>query len=65
MMCLSGDVVPLVEIAVMKDYFTKDEKKRMAKSVKKVVMDEIMAMQNEKISTWVFVREIDVMEKSE
>jgi phenylpyruvate tautomerase PptA (4-oxalocrotonate tautomerase family) len=57
--------VPLVEIAVMKDYFTKDEKKRMAKSVKKVVMDEIMAMRNEKISTWVFVREIDVMEKSE
>ena len=49
----------------MKDYFTKDEKKRMAKSMKKVVMDEIMAMRNEKISTWVFVREIDVMEKSE
>lgn len=57
--------MPLVEIAVMKDYFTKDEKKRLAKSVKKVVMDEIMAMRNEKISTWVFVREIDVMEKSE
>jgi hypothetical protein len=57
--------VPLVEIAVMKDYFTKDEKKRMAKSMKKVVMDEIKAMRNEKISTWVFVREIDVMEKSE
>lgn len=57
--------MPLVEIAVMKDYFTKDEKKRLAKSVKKVVMDEIMAMRVEKISTWVFVREIDVMEKSE
>ena len=57
--------MPLVEIAVMKDYFTKEEKKRLAKSVKKVVMDEIMAMRSEKISTWVFVREIDVMEKSE
>ena len=57
--------MPLVEIAVMKDYFTKEEKKRLAKSVKKVVMDKIMAMRSEKISTWVFVREIDVMEKSE
>ncbi|MCX6656561.1 MAG: hypothetical protein NTY03_15785 [Candidatus Bathyarchaeota archaeon] len=57
--------MPLVEIAVMKDYFSKDEKKRLAKVVKDVVMDEIKAMRNQTISTWVFVREIDVMEKSE
>ena len=57
--------MPLVEIAVMKDYFSKEEKKRLANAVKKVVMEEIKAMRNEPISTWVFVREIDVMEKSE
>ena len=57
--------MPLVEIAVMKDYFSKDEKKRLAKVVKDVVMNEIKAMRNQTISTWVFVREIDVMEKSE
>jgi phenylpyruvate tautomerase PptA (4-oxalocrotonate tautomerase family) len=57
--------MPLVEIAVMKDYFSKDEKKQLAKVVKDVVMDEIKAMRNQTISTWVFVREIDVMEKSE
>jgi phenylpyruvate tautomerase PptA (4-oxalocrotonate tautomerase family) len=57
--------VPLVEIAVMKDYFSKEEKKRLANAVKNVVMEEIKAMRNEPISTWVFVREIDVMEKSE
>jgi len=57
--------VPLVEIAVMKDYFSKEEKKRLAKAVKDVVMDEIKAMRNQTISTWVFVREVDVMEKSE
>jgi phenylpyruvate tautomerase PptA (4-oxalocrotonate tautomerase family) len=58
-------VCPLVEIAVMKDYFSKEEKKRLAKAVKDVVMDEIKAMRNQTISTWVFVREVDVMEKSE
>jgi phenylpyruvate tautomerase PptA (4-oxalocrotonate tautomerase family) len=57
--------MPLVEIAVMKDYFSKEEKKRLAKTVKDVVMNEIQAMRNQTISTWVFVREIDVMEKSE
>jgi phenylpyruvate tautomerase PptA (4-oxalocrotonate tautomerase family) len=57
--------MPLVEIAVMKDYFSKEEKKRLANAVKNVVMEEIKAMRNEPISTWVFVREIDVMEKSE
>jgi phenylpyruvate tautomerase PptA (4-oxalocrotonate tautomerase family) len=57
--------MPLVEIAVMKDYFSKEEKKRLAKVVKDVVMGEIKAMRNQTISTWVFVREIDVMEKSE
>jgi phenylpyruvate tautomerase PptA (4-oxalocrotonate tautomerase family) len=57
--------MPLVEIAVMKDYFSKEEKKKLAKVVKDVVMDEIKAMRNQTISTWVFVREIDVMEKSE
>jgi len=57
--------MPLVEIAVMKDYFSKEEKKRLAKAVKDVVMDEIKAMRNQTISTWVFVREVDVMEKSE
>ena len=30
--------MPLVEIAVMKDYFSKEEKKRLAKVVKDVVM---------------------------
>ena len=57
--------MPLVEIAVMKDYFSKEEKKRLAKVVKDVVLNEIKAMRNESISTWVFVREVDVMEKSE
>ncbi len=57
--------MPLVEIAVMKDYFSKEEKKRLAKAVKDVVMDEIKAMRNQTISTWVFVREVDIMEKSE
>ena len=57
--------MPLVEIAVMKDYFSKEEKKRLAKAVKDVVMGEIKAMRNQTISTWVFVREIDVMEKSD
>jgi phenylpyruvate tautomerase PptA (4-oxalocrotonate tautomerase family) len=57
--------MPLVEIAVMKDYFSKEEKKRLAKTVKNLVMDEIKAMRSEPISTWVFVREVDVMEKSE
>jgi phenylpyruvate tautomerase PptA (4-oxalocrotonate tautomerase family) len=57
--------MPLVEIAVMKDYFSKEEKKRLAKVVKDVVMNEIKVMRNQTISTWVFVREIDVMEKSE
>ena len=57
--------MPLVEIAVMKDYFSKEEKKRLAKAVKDVVMDEIKAMRNQTISTWVFVREVGVMEKSE
>jgi len=57
--------MPLVEIAVMKDYFSKEEKKRLAKVVKDVVMGEIKAMRNQTISTWVFVREIDVMEKSD
>ena len=57
--------MPLVEIAVMKEYFSKEEKKRLAKAVKDVVMNEIKAMRNQTISTWVFVREIDVMEKSE
>ena len=57
--------MPLVEIAVMKDYFSKEEKKRLAKAVKNIVMDEIKAMRSEPTSTWVFVREIDVMEKSE
>ena len=56
--------MPLVEIAVMKDYFSKEEKKRLAKVVKDVVIEEIKAMRNQTISTWVFVREIDVMEKS-
>jgi phenylpyruvate tautomerase PptA (4-oxalocrotonate tautomerase family) len=60
-----GGCMPLVEIAVMKDYFSKEEKKRLAKAVKDVVMDEIKAMRNQTISTWVFVREVDVMEKSE
>jgi phenylpyruvate tautomerase PptA (4-oxalocrotonate tautomerase family) len=57
--------MPLVEIAVMKDYFSKEEKKRLAKVVKDVVIGEIKAMRNQTISTWVFVREIDVMEKSD
>ena len=57
--------MPLVEIAVMKGYFTVEEKKRLAKAVKNTVMDEIKAMRNESIPTWVFVREVDVMEKSE
>jgi phenylpyruvate tautomerase PptA (4-oxalocrotonate tautomerase family) len=57
--------MPLVEIVVMKDYFSKEEKKRLAKAVKNIIMDEIKAMRNEPISTWVFVREVDVMEKSE
>jgi phenylpyruvate tautomerase PptA (4-oxalocrotonate tautomerase family) len=57
--------MPLVEIAVMKDYFSKEEKKRLAKVVKDVVMGEIKAMRNQTISTWVFIREIDVMEKSD
>jgi len=57
--------VPLVEIALMKDYFSKEEKKRLAKAVKNIVMDEIKAMRSEPTSTWVFVREVDVMEKSE
>jgi phenylpyruvate tautomerase PptA (4-oxalocrotonate tautomerase family) len=57
--------MPLVEIAVMKDYFSKEEKKRLANAVKNLVMEEIREMRNEPISTWVFVREIDVMEKSE
>ena len=57
--------MPLVEIALMKDYFSKEEKKRLAKAVKNIVMDEIKAMRSEPTSTWVFVREVDVMEKSE
>ena len=57
--------MPLVEIAVMKDYFSKEEKKRLAKAVRNIVMDEIKAMRSEPTSTWVFVREVDVMEKSE
>jgi phenylpyruvate tautomerase PptA (4-oxalocrotonate tautomerase family) len=57
--------MPLVEIAVYKDYFTKEEKTRMAKAVKNALMNEIKAMKNESISSWVFVREVDVMEKSE
>ncbi len=57
--------MPLVEIAVMKDYFSKEEKKRLAKVVKDVVIGEIKAMRNQTISTWVFIREIDVMEKSD
>ncbi len=57
--------MPLVEIAVMKDYFSKDEKKKLAKAVKNVIMEEIKAMRSEPISTWVFVREVDVMEKSD
>jgi len=57
--------VPLVEIAVMKDYFSKDEKKMLAKAVKNVIMEQIKAMRSEPISTWVFVREVDVMEKSD
>ena len=57
--------MPLVEIAVMKDYFSKEEKKRLAKVVKDVVMGEIKAMRSQTISTWVFIREIDVMEKSD
>jgi len=56
--------MPLVEIAVFKDYFTKEEKTRMAKAVMDALMCEIKAMKNENISTWVFVREVDVMEKS-
>jgi phenylpyruvate tautomerase PptA (4-oxalocrotonate tautomerase family) len=57
--------MPLVEIAVYKDYFTKKEKTRMAKAVKDALMNEIKAMKNQSISTWVFVREVDVMEKSD
>ncbi len=57
--------MPLVEIAVYKDYFTKEEKTRMAKAVKDALMNEIKAMKNQSISTWVFVREVDVMEKSD
>ena len=56
--------MPLVEIAVYKDYFTEEEKTRMAKAVMDALMCEIKAMKNENISTWVFVREVDVMEKS-
>ena len=54
-----------MEIAVYKDYFTKEEKTRMAKAVKDALMSEIKAMKNQSISTWVFVREVDVIEKSE
>jgi len=57
--------VPLVEIAVMKDYFSKEEKKMLAKAVKNVIMEQIKAIRSEPISTWIFVREVDVMEKSE
>ena len=38
--------MPLVEIALMKDYFSKEEKKRLAKAVKNIVMDEIKAMRS-------------------
>jgi len=57
--------MPFVEIAVFKDYFTIEEKTRMAKAVKDALMNVIKTMKNESISTWVFVREVDIMEKSE
>ena len=41
--------MPLVEIAVMKDYFSKEEKKMLAKAVKNVIMEQIKAIRSEPI----------------
>ena len=56
--------MPLVEIAIYKDYLTKEEKTRMAKAILDALMNEIKAMKNHSISTWVFVRGVYVMAKS-